>query len=367
MSITFKDVAKLAGVSTQTVSRVTNGSDNVAKSTRNKVNAAIKQLGYVPNKGAQMLSRSKSTCIGLVTLDMALHGAALIANGIRMQAHDLNYGTVISAVSDPTLDNIRDAIRELIAQQADSIILNVPLTKENAELLVAQYQHLHLIFIDVPLNSQVHYVCGAHKEGAILAAQHLINHNKKRFIFITGPNESSASQIRRKSWEAVLKQTDLEIQFEYQGNWQAQSGYLAIREAIAKQVSFDAVLVASDQMALGALRALQEFNISVPNQVAVVGFDGIEDSAYFNPPLTTIKQDFTEIGKQAVIAAEQVDAIDKAVTPLSRVHTNSLLQQQVDTYLIERESSQAVSRPSYQKQEIEKLLQQIKTLLPNEI
>ena len=92
MSITFKDVAKLAGVSTQTVSRVTNGSQDVAESTRNKVNAAIKQLGYVPNKGAQMLSRAKSTSVGLVTLDMALHGAAMIANGVRMQAHDMSYG-----------------------------------------------------------------------------------------------------------------------------------------------------------------------------------------------------------------------------------------------------------------------------------
>lgn len=356
MTATFKDVAKLAGVSTQTVSRVTNGSESVADSTRKKVNAAIKQLGYVPNKGAQMLSRSKSKSIGLVTLDMALHGAAMIANGIRIQAHDLNYGTAFSAVTDPTLDNIRDSIRELIAQQVDSIILNVPLTREDAALLVEQYQHLHLIFIDVPLGSHVHYVCGAHREGAALAAQHLINRGRKKFVLVTGPNESSASQIRHQSWLTTLSAAGLKVQYQFEGNWQAQSGYMAVREAIAKQVDFDAVLVASDQMALGTLRALYEMNINVPQQVAVVGFDGIEDSAYFCPPLTTIKQDFTLIGQQAVIAAER----------LGQGTVDKLLHQIIPTTLIERESSHKKNESQYQRKEIEDLLDQIRLRLPSE-
>ncbi|MFA0410860.1 LacI family DNA-binding transcriptional regulator, partial [Vibrio splendidus] len=287
MSITFKDVAKLAGVSTQTVSRVTNGSQDVAESTRNKVNAAIKQLGYVPNKGAQMLSRAKSSSVGLVTLDMALHGAAMIANGVRMQAHDMSYGVAFSVVSEPNLANTREAIRELMAQQVDSIILNVPLESADAEWLVEQYQHLNLIFIDVPSNSQVNYVCGDHAEGAKLAAQHLLESGRTDFLLITGPNESSASKIRHQSWLAALSDAESKVQYQYQGNWQAESGYLGVREAVAKQAVFDAVLVASDQMALGVLRALQELQIPVPDKVAVVGFDGIEDSAFFNPPLTT--------------------------------------------------------------------------------
>ncbi|PMJ07279.1 LacI family transcriptional regulator, partial [Vibrio splendidus] len=243
-SITFKDVAKLAGVSTQTVSRVTNGSQDVAESTRNKVNAAIKQLGYVPNKGAQMLSRAKSTSIGLVTLDMALHGAAMIANGVRMQAHDMGYGVAFSVVSEPNLANTREAVRELMAQQVDSIILNVPLDSADAEWLVEQYQHLNLIFIDVPSNSKVNYVCGDHEEGAKLAAQHLLESGRTDFLLITGPNESSASKIRHQSWLAALSDAESKVQYQYQGNWQAESGYLGVREAVAKQAVFDAVLVA---------------------------------------------------------------------------------------------------------------------------
>ncbi|PMH25997.1 LacI family transcriptional regulator [Vibrio lentus] len=354
MSITFKDVAKLAGVSTQTVSRVTNGSQDVAESTRNKVNAAIKQLGYVPNKGAQMLSRAKSTSVGLVTLDMALHGAAMIANGVRMQAHDMNYGVAFSVVAEPNLANTREAIRELMAQQVDSIILNVPLKSTDAELLVEQYQHLNLIFIDVPSNSQVNYVCGDHAEGAKLAAQHLLESGRTDFLLITGPNESSASKIRHQSWLAALSDAESKVQYQYQGNWQAESGYLGVREAVAKQAVFDAVLVASDQMALGALRALQELQIPVPDKVAVVGFDGIEDSAFFNPPLTTIKQDFTTIGRQAVVLAEKLNANSQ----------DALLQQHIETALLPRESSQPKVTAHYEKQEIEQLLKRIQTLLP---
>ncbi|MFA0660685.1 LacI family DNA-binding transcriptional regulator [Vibrio splendidus] len=354
MSITFKDVAKLAGVSTQTVSRVTNGSQDVAESTRNKVNAAIKQLGYVPNKGAQMLSRAKSTSVGLVTLDMALHGAAMIANGVRMQAHDMGYGVAFSVVSEPNLANTREAIRELMAQQVDSIILNVPLESADAELLVEQYQHLNLIFIDVPSNSQVNYVCGDHAEGAKLAAQHLLESGRTDFLLITGPNESSASKIRHQSWLAALSDVESKVQYQYQGNWQAESGYLGVREAVAKQAVFDAVLVASDQMALGALRALQELQIPVPDKVAVVGFDGIEDSAFFNPPLTTIKQDFTTIGRQAVVLAEKLNANSQ----------DALLQHHIETALLPRESSQPKVTAHYEKQEIEQLLKRIQTLLP---
>ncbi|MEZ8305341.1 LacI family DNA-binding transcriptional regulator [Vibrio splendidus] len=354
MSITFKDVAKLAGVSTQTVSRVTNGSQDVAESTRNKVNAAIKQLGYVPNKGAQMLSRAKSTSVGLVTLDMALHGAAMIANGVRMQAHDMGYGVAFSVVSEPNLANTREAIRELMAQQVDSIILNVPLESADAEWLVEQYQHLNLIFIDVPSNSQVNYVCGDHAEGAKLAAQHLLESGRTDFLLITGPNESSASKIRHQSWLAALSDAESKVQYQYQGNWQAESGYLGVREAVAKQAVFNAVLVASDQMALGALRALQELQIPVPDKVAVVGFDGIEDSAFFNPPLTTIKQDFTTIGRQAVILAEKLNANSQ----------DALLQHHIETALLPRESSQPKVTAHYEKQEIEQLLKRIQTLLP---
>ncbi len=358
MTVTFKDVAKLAGVSTQTVSRVTNGSENVAEATRKKVNQAIKQLGYVPNKGAQMLSRAKSKNIGLVTLDMALHGAALIANGVRRMAHDLDCGTAISVVSQPSLANVQDAIRELIAQQVEGVVLNVPLISEDAHRLVEQFQSLKLVFIDVPEDTNVHFVHGAHAEGAEQGAAHLVESGRESFVLITGPEKSSAAQVRLEGWLKILNEERKTISYQYTGDWQAQSGYLAIREAFAQNKQFDAVLVASDQMALGALRALNELNIRVPEQVAVVGFDGIEDSAYFTPPLTTIKQDFAEIGRQAVVQTMRlIEQVNLQATELHQLH--------IPVDLIERRSSEKKEPSSYNKHDIQQLLRQVESMLPN--
>ncbi|OCH13677.1 MULTISPECIES: LacI family DNA-binding transcriptional regulator [unclassified Aliivibrio] len=355
MTVTFKDVAKLAGVSTQTVSRVTNGSINVSENTRVKVNKAIKQLGYIPNKSAQMLSRSKSNVIGLITLEMSLHGAALIANGIRLQAHDMGYGTVFSVVDTPCLENIQASIHELISQQATCIILNIPLTATAAEQLVEQYPHLHFVFIDVPEESRVHYVCCDHQSGAQLATQHLLDTQHQQFLLITGPQASSASMSRYQTWLSVLEQNKLQPVNTVEGNWQANSGYLAVRETVANQITFDAVLVANDQMALGVLRALNELGLTVPSQVSVIGFDDINDSAYFTPPLTTVKQHFLEIGKEAVIIGLRSDEQD----------SSELIQRNLDVAFVQRQSTAPRTKKTYQKENLVRLLNDIKHLLPD--
>jgi DNA-binding LacI/PurR family transcriptional regulator len=357
MNVTFKDVAKLAGVSTQTVSRVTNGSENVAESTRVKVNQAIKALGYIPNKGAQMLSRAKSTNIGLITLDMALHGAALIANGVRRKAHQLNFGTAFSVVSGPGVDSVLVAMRELIAQQVDCIILNVPLSSQDAQSLVEQFPSLHLIFIDVPDATNVHFVHGEHAAGAAEVISHLLKTGREQFFLISGPAESSASKIRLQSWLKEISAADKQVCSIYEGDWQAKSGYLAVREAVGQQLQFDSVVVASDQMALGALRALDELHIKVPDQVAVVGFDGITDSAYFNPPLTTVKQDFTDIGEQAVIQAVELKNQDPTLN-------RPFKQTRIPVKLIIRQSSGTKPDKGYNRKEIQQLLRKIEAQLP---
>ncbi len=358
VNVTFKDVAKLAGVSTQTVSRVTNGSDDVAEKTRAKVNQAIKQLGYVPNKGAQMLSRAKSTNIGLITLDMALHGAALIANGVRKKTNELSLGTAFSVVSGSGLSHVQTSMRELIAQQVDCIILNVPLTTEEAKFLVEQFPSLHLVFIDVPEGTPVHYVHGEHSLGSAEVVKHLIQGGREQFLLITGPKESSASNIRLNTWLHEINTANKVVSYQYQGDWIASSGYLAVREAVGKQINFDAVIVASDQMALGALRALDELQIDVPEQVAVVGFDGITDSAYFTPPLTTVKQDFTAIGKQAVIEAINLKEQNSK-------NNQQLRQINIPVELIIRRSSESKKQSQNNKRKIQQLLKKVESLLDN--
>ncbi|ELH0894961.1 substrate-binding domain-containing protein [Vibrio fluvialis] len=358
MTVTFKDVAKLAGVSTQTVSRVTNGSENVAESTRIKVNQAIKQLGYVPNKGAQMLSRAKSTNIGLITLDMALHGAALIANGVRIKANQMKFGTALSVVSKPGLTSVLNSMRELIAQQVDCIILNVPLTSEEAISLVEQFPSLYLIFIDVPETTPVHSVHCDHASGASQTIRHLIEGGRHQFLLVTGPEESTAAKIRLENWLDEISAADKKVNFQYRGDWQAGSGYLAVRQAVGMQIEFDAIVVANDQMALGVLRALDELQISVPEQVAVVGFDGINDSAYFNPPLTTVKQDFTAIGEQAVI--QSIEIKNRGLC-----QSHEMIRVRIPVELIVRRSSEFKQSIHNHSNEIRQLLKRIASLLAN--
>lgn len=354
MSVTFKDVAKLANVSTQTVSRVTSGSLNVAEETRIKVNAAIKQLGYIPNKGAQILGRARSMMIGVVTIDILLHGALLITNGIRKQAKELGYGTSLSVVSEHSLEKITAEIKELKSQRVEFIVMNIPLSKEEAEMLVAEYSGIHFVFIDVPPNSQVNTVCGANYEGSKQAAELMISLQRKRFLLITGPRDSSASELRLQGWLDVLKQhPDVQIVNQFEGDWQARSGYLHTREALDNSCYFDGVLVGSDQMALGVIRALNEFNLSVPQQISVIGFDDTADSAYFSPPLTTIRQDFLLIGARSVLMA-----LSMAEKPGKEYQ-----QELIVTQLIERKSTQLYQQTQDNKQKMRDLVKQFEKLL----
>ncbi|GAL02115.1 transcriptional repressor of the lac operon [Photobacterium aphoticum] len=333
MTVTFKDVADLAGVSTQTVSRVTNGSDNVSEKTKIRVLAAIEQLGYVPNKAAQSL-KANQNLIGVVSLNMSFHGAGMINNGIRLRAHELGYATAIAAVDNVCEQEIESAVRELIGQKVSSIVLNIPVSATFAELLTQKYNQYDLLFIDVPKQANVHRVCSANRAGATLGAEHLLAQGRQRFLLITGPAESYASSARCETWQAVLTAANATIVGIQQGNWLAAGGYQAMCAALAQTRFFDAVLVANDQMALGVLRALHEHGIDVPNTVAVVGFDGTEDSEFFLPPLTTVKQNFTEHGR---IAVDQV---------LHLVDDGQPLDVELDVALITRVSSMTSAAPS---------------------
>lgn len=354
MNVTFKDVAKLANVSTQTVSRVTNGSSNVAEETRIKVNAAIKQLGYIPNKGAQILGRAKSNMIGVVTIDILLHGASLIANGIREQAKKLGYGTSLAVVSTHSLEKITAAIDELKSQRVEFIIMNIPLSKTESELLVERYNGIHFVFIDVPLDSEVNTVCCANYEGAKKAAELMISLQRKHYLVITGPQDSSAAEQRMKGWiDTLNKHDDVQLVSQFEGDWQASSGYSHAQYALNDGLHFDAVLVGNDQMALGVLRALNEFDLTVPQQVSVIGFDDTADSAYFSPPLTTIKQDFLLIGERSVLMA-----LSMADTPDA-----AFKQESIVTEVVERKSTQIYQKNLSDKATIRKLLKQCVQLL----
>lgn len=326
--VTFKEVAKLAGVSTQTVSRVTNNNGYVSEATRQRVQAAIDELGYVPNKSAQLMGRKKTKIFGVITLDIVLQGASRIVEGIRNESKRSGYAISV-AVLDKEKNALDRAIRDMKSQQVAAIFINLPVERAQAEQIIHDHAPIPFVFIDVDPDAEVSQVMADHYAGGKLAAEQMIKQGRKRFAFINGPDSSSAARLRRAAWVAVIEAAGAKFVAEEPGDWSALSGYTAGAALFARGQAIDALLVANDQMALGALRACREHRIQVPAQTAVIGFDDTANSEFFCPPLTTIRQDFLAIGQQAVS-----EVLSHIVAP-----SHCAIKVRIPVQLIERQST----------------------------
>ncbi|QGX91730.1 LacI family DNA-binding transcriptional regulator [Tatumella sp. TA1] len=299
-AVTLYDVAREAGVSYQTVSRVVNQSTHVSVATRERVYQAIDQLNYVPNKVAQQLAGKRSHTLGLATTSLALHAPSQIAAAIKTRASQERYHTVIAMVDSLEPRALHDAIKSLIAQRVDGIIINIPLTDDGATAMQQLAPQLPMIFTDVCPSSQVNYVLFDPAQGSRLAIERLVHLGHRAFFLLTGPAASISATLRGESATLQLQANNLAPVLSMAGDWSAQSGFEATVIALAQKHRFTAVVVANDQMALGTLRALSEAGFRVPDDVSVIGYDDTYDSAFFTPPLTTIAQDFVLLGNTSV-------------------------------------------------------------------
>ncbi|WP_145554860.1 LacI family DNA-binding transcriptional regulator [Yersinia canariae] len=299
-SATLDDVARQAGVSYQTVSRVLNQALHVSLKTRNKVELAMAELNYVPNRVAQQLAGKHSLTLGLATTDLSLHAPSQIAAAIKRKARELGYNIVIAMVDDHSEYTCQQAINELLAQRVDGILVNVPLKPKRSQKITEQCADTPVLFLDVDPQYGAFSVLFDPKVGAAQGAEHLIALGHQQIVLISGPKDAISAQLRYQGWLQALNNASLMPQAVYYGEWNAQSGYQATRKLIASDTPFSAILVANDQMALGVLRALHEYNVNVPNDVSVIGYDDTADSAYFQPPLTTIRQNFRLLGEESV-------------------------------------------------------------------
>ncbi|MBS0054549.1 LacI family DNA-binding transcriptional regulator [Yersinia sp. Marseille-Q3913] len=299
-SVTLDDVARQAGVSYQTVSRVLNQADHVSPKTRSKVEQAMTDLNYVPNRVAQQLAGKHSLTLGLATTDLSLHAPSQIAAAIKSKACELGYSIVIAMVDDHSDHACQQAINELLAQRVDGILVNVPLKPTRSQKVVQQCAGTPVLFLDVDPQSAAFSVLFDPKVGAIQGADYLIELGHQQIALICGPKEAISSQLRYQGWLQALSRSSLVPQAVYHGEWDALSGYQATQKLMTSHILFSAILVANDQMALGVLRALHEHNIDVPEQVSVIGYDDTADSAYFHPPLTTVRQNFKLLGEESV-------------------------------------------------------------------
>jgi len=299
-SVTLYDVADAAGVSYQTVSRVINQASHVSQKTRLKVEEAMQTLNYVPNRVAQQLAGKQSQTIGLATTNLSLHAPSQIAAAIKTRAGEQHFNVVISMVEKPGLEACKAAINSLLSQRVDGLIVNIPLENEDAQAVQSVCGGVPVLFLDVSPDLPAHHIIFDPFEGARLGVDHLVNLGHRDIALLTGPLASVSARLRFEGWQQQLAHHQLHATAVLHGDWSSLSGYEQTLRLLQGKTTPGAILVANDQMALGALRAFSEAGLKVPGQMSVIGYDDTEDSACFIPPLTTIKQDFKVLGRASV-------------------------------------------------------------------
>ncbi|MBI5931096.1 MAG: substrate-binding domain-containing protein [Chloroflexi bacterium] len=297
---TLNDVAKDAGVSYQTVSRVINDHPSVSPETRLRVQEVIQTLGYRPNKVAKSLVASQSNTLAILTFAMNHYGPTQMVVNIERAAKNLGYDLIFSNISKPTRDQISHALDSLSGRQVDGIISISPVVGIAYEEMLQFCHDIPLVLIDPQFGMEIPSIIVDQRYGSRIATEHLINLGHHRIAEISGPLNWFGAIARHEQWIETLQQACLTPMMSVEGDWSALSGYEAARRLLKQDSSFTALVVANDQMALGASYALSEQGLRIPLDVSIVGFDDIPEAAFFQPPLTTVRQEFNQLGQIGV-------------------------------------------------------------------
>jgi DNA-binding LacI/PurR family transcriptional regulator len=294
------DVARLAKVSHQTVSRVLNQPDGVRPATRERVLAAIDTLGYRRNSAARALVTGRSLTIGIVSYDATLYGPASTIDSIEKAAREAGYFVSIAAIHDLGRKSLGQAVDRLLAQAVDGVMVVAPFP-------VSLPDDIPAVMLHGAPTAGTPSVSVNQELGARLATEHLLGLGHRSVWHIAGHEKWTEARRRMAGWKAALISAGAEVPKPLQGDWSAKSGYEAgLRLAEHRDVT--AIFVANDHMALGVLRAMHETGRQVPDEVCIVGFDDIPEAGFLTPSLSSVRQDFTEVGRRSVaLMLAQID------------------------------------------------------------
>jgi DNA-binding LacI/PurR family transcriptional regulator len=292
------DVAKLANVSYQTVSRVLNNHPSVRESTRARVLSAIDQLGYLPNNAARSLVTGRSQTLGVLALDVADWSGLTTLYGIERSARAAGYYVSVASLDAVDRTSVRQAVTRLAEQSVAGLLAIAPIDTAS-DALTALPADLPAVAIEGDSRLDMATVTVDQISGARSATEHLLDLGHETVFHVAGPRDWMQTHERLEGWRSALQDAGAELTMPLSGDWSAQSGY-EVGRMLARIPELTAVFVGNDQMALGLLRALDERGLSVPGDVSIVGFDDIPESGYFRPPLTTVHQDFQEVGRQSL-------------------------------------------------------------------
>ncbi|MFD1715401.1 LacI family DNA-binding transcriptional regulator [Amnibacterium flavum] len=294
----IRDVARLADVSHQTVSRVLNNHPSIRDTTRDRVLAAMEQLQYRPNRAARALVTSRSRTIGILTSTRAHYGPSTSIQSVEAAAREADYTVVTANAPHPDEATIVDAFDHLIDQAVEGIVIIAPQVR-----VFSAIERMNLRVPYVTLQSTHELGANAvhvdQMAGARAATRHLIELGHRSIYHLAGPQDWIEAEARMRGFLAEMSDNDVPTTAPILGDWTADFGYRAGTELLRFR-DFTAVFSSNDQMALGLLHAIRDAGLDCPRDISVVGFDDIPEASHFWPPLTTVSQDFAEIGRRCV-------------------------------------------------------------------
>lgn len=304
MHVTLKDVARRAGVSTKTVSRVVNNQGEISEETRARVQLAIEELGYSPNILARSLVNQRSNTLAVVASGIEYFGPSRTIVGIEQQADEFGYSIFLSLLPHPDDSNVKQVLNELVARRVDGIVWAIPQIGDNRQWITPDNlaQLPPIVFLSMETRPDLAIVAVDNNAGGQLATRHLIEQGRRRVGIITGPLAWWEARERLAGWKHALDAAGLPAYEEFvaRGDWSPASGERAMANLVDHRPRLDALFASNDQMALGALGVLSRAGLRVPDDIALVGFDNIPESEFFLPPLTTVYQQVVETGRFAV-------------------------------------------------------------------
>jgi LacI family transcriptional regulator len=303
--VTIREVARAAGVSTQTVSRVLNDRPDVAPETLERVRRVIVDMGYQPNMLARGLIQGRTHALGVVAYGLEYFGPSRIVMGIERQAGAMGYSMSLTLIHRPETDDVGDVLAGLAGRQVDGVIWAIPEIAGNRAWLRASAPAVPvpLVVVGGTAGEDLPPSIGI-DNGAIgrLATGHLLEGGARRVGIVTGPLGWWEARERLAGWRATLRAAGRERsdRLVVEGDWSPSSGEEGLYELLRRRSDLDAVFASNDQMALGVLHAAHRLGLRVPEELSVVGVDDIAEGSHFWPPLTTILQPLADAGALAV-------------------------------------------------------------------
>jgi len=296
--VTIRDVAARAGVSHQTVSRVINNSERVNGDTRERVESAIKELGYRPNAIARFMARGRTFTLACFSPNLTDFTYANIIEAAETEARHLGYFLLTaSAPDEKSFATLVDQL--LYSRRAEGLLAIAPYLDARHERLP---QNIPTVFVGAePIRDRASSVCLDEVNAGNTATQHLLELGHRQIAHITGPLIEDCTRHRLTGYQEALKGSGLDFDpaLVAAGDWSATSGYRIVEQWLNTGARFSAIFAQNDRMAVGAIRAIRDAGKGVPEDISVIGFDDMPLASYFDPPLTTLQQDMPEIGRQA--------------------------------------------------------------------